>query len=117
MESSSEKFQIKKEINLISAISLISGVILGSGIFMTPGSILALTNSVGSSLLVWTFGGIFTLACGLCYCELGLLVKESAGEYAYLLRIYHDIFGYFFAVINIFVSAPCSLVIMTRDVS
>ena len=117
LDSTSSKFKIKKEINLIGAVSLISGVILGSGIFMTPGSILLLTGSVGSSLIIWAFGGVFTLMCGLCYCELGLLVKESAGEYAYLLRIYHDIMGYFFAVINIFVSAPCSLVVMTYTCS
>ncbi len=72
---------LKKQINLPGAVSFISGVIIGSGIFMTPGIILGYVGSVGVSLLVWAFGGIFCLLTGLVYAELGLLVKEGGGEY------------------------------------
>ena len=47
-----------------------------------------LSSSVGASLLVWTGCGILALLGSLCYAELGSVISESGGEYAYFLRIY-----------------------------
>ena len=79
---------LKKEINLFSAVGYVVGGIIGSGIFITPKTILCLTGSFGLSLVVWVIGGVIAAAGGLCYVELGLLIRKSGGEYSYLKEAY-----------------------------
>lgn len=49
---------------------------LGSGIYVTPAIILRSTNSVGISLLLWTFGAIVGIASLLVWLELGLSIPK-----------------------------------------
>ena len=84
-DASQEKLALKKQIKITEAVSIISGVIIGSGIFMTPGSILENVGSVGMSLLIWLFCGIFTMLATLSYMELGLIIDESGAEYRAVL--------------------------------
>ena len=58
-DDSSGKFKLKQEIGLATAIALIGGSLIGSGIFMTPGGVLRDVESVGASLCVWGFSGIY----------------------------------------------------------
>ena len=79
---------MKKEINVFSGVAYVVGGIIGSGIFVTPRRILTLTHSFGLSIVIWIFGGIIALLGGLCYIELGLLIRKSGGEYSYIKEAY-----------------------------
>ena len=42
--------------------ALILNKMFGTGIFVTPAVVLAITNSKGTSLVLWLFGGLITWA-------------------------------------------------------
>ncbi|KAK1333260.1 hypothetical protein QTO34_006801 [Cnephaeus nilssonii] len=78
--------RLRREIGLWSGVSLIIGSMVGSGIFMSPQGILVYVGSPGASLVVWVVCGLLATLSALCFAELGALVPESGGEYAYILH-------------------------------
>ena len=79
---------LKKELTLFSGVAYVVGLIIGSGIFITPKTILCQTGSFGLSMIVWVIGGIVAMTGGLCYIELGLLIRKSGGELSYIKETY-----------------------------
>lgn len=79
---------LKREIGLLSATVLVVANMVGSGIFTTSGFIISELGNPQSLLLCWLLGGIFALAGALCYGELGAMLPEAGGEYAYLYRAF-----------------------------
>ncbi|XP_043928240.1 b(0,+)-type amino acid transporter 1-like [Protopterus annectens] len=79
---------LKREVGLVSSVSLLVGTMVGSGIFMTPEWVLYYTGSPGASLVIWAACGVLSMLSALCYIELGSVIKESGGEYIYLLKIF-----------------------------
>lgn len=86
--TSSQPVSLKKELTLFSTISLVIGRIIGSGIFITPSRVLLYSGSFGLALILWTAGGFLSIGGGLCYVELGNMIKNSGAEYAYLKEAY-----------------------------
>ena len=89
-----EKFGLKQQIGLSSAVALVAGTVIGSGIFTTPGIVLAQTGSVGASLCVWVASSILTGLFALCSIEVCLLVEESGYTYIFLYRAFPEIFAF-----------------------
>ena len=83
--------KLEANIGLFSGINIIVGSIVGAGIFLSPTFVLKSTGSVGMALIVWTLSGAFTLLGALCYTELGLTIKESGAEYAYVMAAFGDL--------------------------
>ncbi len=79
---------LKKEFTVLSGVGFIAGNIIGSGIFITPRKIFVNTGSFGLTLVAWVIGGLIALAGGLCYIELGVVVRKSGGEYPILRTAY-----------------------------
>lgn len=79
---------LKRELTLFSGVAYVVGILIGSGIFVTPRTILCRTGSFGLSLIVWVIGGVASMAGGLCFIELGLLIKKSGGEYSFIKEAY-----------------------------
>ena len=88
-KSKAESGELKKDISLLSMIAFVIGLTIGSGIFITPTNVLKYSGSFGMALIVWIVGAFIAVAGGLCYCELGLLLKNSGGEYWYLKEAYN----------------------------
>ncbi|XP_034531011.1 b(0,+)-type amino acid transporter 1 isoform X3 [Notolabrus celidotus] len=86
MEDKTQKLSLKREVGLVGAVSLIGGTMIGSGIFMTPQTVLYSIGSPGASLVVWAACGLLVIMASFCYAELGTVIKESGGEYIYILR-------------------------------
>jgi APA family basic amino acid/polyamine antiporter len=81
---------LRRSLGLRELILIVIGTVIGSGIFIVPGAVLRQTGyAVGPALAVWLVGGVLSLLGALTYGELGAMVPEAGGLYAYL----RDTFG------------------------
>ncbi|XP_054470330.1 b(0,+)-type amino acid transporter 1-like [Anoplopoma fimbria] len=86
MDDKTQKLNLKREVGLVGAVSLIGGTMIGSGIFMSPQTVLLTIGSPGASMVVWACCGLLVILASFCYAELGTVIRESGGEYIYILR-------------------------------
>ena len=112
-----ENVELKKSMGLVSGICIIVGCIIGSGIFVSPGGVLLGTGSINLALIVWILCGIFSMIGAYCYAELGLCMKKSGGDYAYI----HYTFGPFIAFMRLWAEClivrPCTVAIVSLTFS
>ncbi|KAI0362205.1 amino acid transporter [Trametes cingulata] len=86
-----------KRISLVNGIALIVGLQIGSGIFSSPGVVVANTQSVGASLLVWFASGVLGWTGASSFAELGSSIPVNGGAQAYLQYSYGPLVSYLFA--------------------
>lgn len=100
-----------KKITWLTATALVVSNMIGTGIFTSLGYQVASLTNTYSIILLWLIGGIMALFGAFCYSELGNYYKESGGDYIYLSRGFHPIFGYLSSWISLIVgfSAPVAL--------
>lgn len=108
-DHATEKLKLKTEVGLFGGVSLIAGVMVGSGIFMSPQYVLLNIGSPGASLLIWAASGLLAMLASFCYAELGTVIRESGGEYVYILRTSGNLMAFIFAFISIVVVRPTSM--------
>ncbi|MDI3263372.1 MAG: amino acid permease [Fulvimonas sp.] len=86
------------------AAMIVIGGVIGAGIFRTPATIAERTGSGWQVLVLWTIGGLLTLAGALCYAELGARRPQAGGTYVYLREAFGKLpaflFGWTMALIN-----------------
>uniref|UniRef100_H0ZSF7 b(0,+)-type amino acid transporter 1 n=1 Tax=Taeniopygia guttata TaxID=59729 RepID=H0ZSF7_TAEGU len=104
-----EKLRLKQEVGLISSVSLIAGTMIGSGIFMSPEWVLHHMGNPASSLLIWAACGLLAMFGALSYAELGTIIKESGGDYIYILRIFGSFPAFIFAYTSVILVRPAGL--------
>ena len=75
---------IEKTMGLTSSILLMVNCCCGSGIFVSPVAVTASVGSVGLSLIIWAFCGLYSMVLALCYAELGTAIPRAGGDYTYL---------------------------------
>ncbi|KAL1783002.1 b(0,+)-type amino acid transporter 1-like isoform X1 [Sigmodon hispidus] len=100
---------LKREIGLWSAVSITAGCMIGSGIFMSPQGVLVYMGSPGASLIVWATCGILAMLGALCYAEMGSLVPESGGDYAYILRTFGSLPAFLVIYTFVLVGRPAAI--------
>ncbi|KAJ1330462.1 hypothetical protein BSLG_009380 [Batrachochytrium salamandrivorans] len=105
--------ELDRTVSLWSGIALIVGVSIGSGIFASPGPAFEYAGSVGGAIVVWIVAGLFAMAGGLCYAELGTMIPSSGGEHPYLMRAYGPIPAFLFSWTGMSITRPGSLSIIT----
>jgi len=75
-------------------VLVVVGTVIGSGIWLVPGAVLRdVGGDVGVALLVWLIGGVCSLLGALTFGELGAMIPEAGGSYAYV----REAFGPFLA--------------------
>lgn len=104
-----DSMRVERRVGLLSAIALIAGSIIGSGIFVASGPLLERSNSVVTSLVVWSACGVLALFGALCYIELGVRVPRSGAEYSYLLEAFGAWPAFVLVVLRTLVLAPTAL--------
>ncbi|RXW24138.1 hypothetical protein EST38_g1706 [Candolleomyces aberdarensis] len=87
----------EKSIGLVNGIALIVGLQIGSGIFSSPGVVVANTQSVGASMLVWLASGVLGWTGASSFAELGSAIPQNGGAQAYLAYAYGPLVSYLFA--------------------
>jgi APA family basic amino acid/polyamine antiporter len=84
----SPEADLVRAIGLPGAIFLVVGNVVGSGIFLTTGMMAETLPSTALLLLAWTLGGLFALAGGLAFAEMGAMFPSSGGVYVFLREAY-----------------------------
>ena len=94
-----------------TAAALVISNMIGTGVFTSLGYQISDLKNTISILLLWSIGGILALMGAFIYSELASKFKQSGGDYIYLSRTFHPLFGYLSSWISLFVgfSAPISL--------
>lgn len=90
----------------MGAVSLIAGTMIGSGIFMSPQTVISSIGSAGASLVVWASCGLLVILVSFCYAELGTVIKESGGEYIYILRTCGSFIAFMLIFSSVFFVRP-----------
>ncbi|KAI0065364.1 L-methionine transporter [Artomyces pyxidatus] len=87
----------EKNIGLVNGVALVVGLQIGSGIFSSPGVVVANTQSVGASLVVWLISGLLGWTGASSFAELGSAIPLDGGAQAYLAYSYGPLVSYLFA--------------------
>lgn len=88
------KTQLSRKLGFFSATNIVVANMIGAGIFTTSGLLLNELHHPLLMLSLWIIGGIIALCGSLSYGELGAAIPEAGGEYLFLSRIYHPVFGF-----------------------
>ncbi|HUK35776.1 MAG TPA: amino acid permease [Vicinamibacterales bacterium] len=75
---------LPRRLGLWSAMGVVVGITIGSGIFRTPAGIARLVPNPLAILGLWLAGGILSLCGALSFAELGAMLPETGGFYAWL---------------------------------
>lgn len=104
-----QKLSLKRDVGLAGAVSLIGGTMIGSGIFMSPQTVLYTIGSPGASLVVWAACGLLVIMASFCYAELGTVIRESGGEYIYILRTSGPVLAFLLIFSSVFFVRPAGV--------
>ena len=112
-----DKIELKPRLGLVQGCNVIVGCIIGSGIFVSPGAVLTQTGSINMALTVWVLSGLYSMVGAYCYAELGLLIKKSGGDYAYILDTFGGFVGFVRLWAECLVVRPCTITIVALTFS
>uniref|UniRef100_F1KZY7 Cystine/glutamate transporter n=1 Tax=Ascaris suum TaxID=6253 RepID=F1KZY7_ASCSU len=105
------------KMGVLGAISYIIGNVVGSGIFIAPTTVLAQTDSVGVSLLVWAIAALISILGALCYVELGTSIRTSGADFAYLCYVKWYPLAFGFMCVGCVVLFPVAIAVQAQTFS
>jgi APA family basic amino acid/polyamine antiporter len=99
---------LQRKLGLFPATNIVIANMIGAGIFTTSGLLMAGLNNPLLMLALWIIGGIIAICGALSYGELGAAMPGAGGEYLFLSRLYHPVFGFLSGWVSFIVgfSAP-----------
>jgi APA family basic amino acid/polyamine antiporter len=99
---------LQRKLGLFPATNIVVANMIGAGIFTTSGLLLAGLNNPLLMLALWVTGGVIALCGALSYGELGAAMPGAGGEYLFLSKLYHPVFGFLSGWVSFMVgfSAP-----------
>jgi APA family basic amino acid/polyamine antiporter len=99
---------LQRKLGLFPVTNIVIANMVGAGIFTTSGLLLAGLNNPLLMLTLWIIGGVIALCGALSYGELGAAMPGAGGEYLFLSRLYHPVFGFLSGWVSFIVgfSAP-----------
>jgi len=102
------KEKLERKLGLFPATNIVVANMIGAGIFTTSGLLIAGLHDPFLMLILWGVGGIIALCGALSYGELGAAMPGAGGEYLFLSKLYHPVFGFLSGWVSFIVgfSAP-----------
>jgi APA family basic amino acid/polyamine antiporter len=100
--------KLQRRLGLFPATNIVIANMIGAGIFTTSGLLMKGLNDPVLMLVLWGAGGIIALCGALSYGELGAAMPGAGGEYLFLSKLYHPVFGFLSGWVSFMVgfSAP-----------
>ncbi len=100
--------KLQRKLGLFPATNIVIANMIGAGIFTTSGLLMTGLNNPLLMLTLWIVGGLIALCGALSYGELGATMPGAGGEYLFLSKLYHPIFGFLSGWVSFMVgfSAP-----------
>ncbi|NMC36929.1 MAG: amino acid permease [Bacteroidales bacterium] len=99
---------LERKLGLFPATNIVIANMIGAGIFTTSGLLIAGLHDPLIMLILWAAGGFIALCGAFSYGELGAAMPGAGGEYLFLSRLYHPLFGFLSGWVSFIVgfSAP-----------
>jgi APA family basic amino acid/polyamine antiporter len=85
---------LQRKLGLFPSTNIVVANMIGAGIFTTSGLLMAGLNNPLLMLALWVAGGVLALCGALSYGELGAAMPGAGGEYHFLSKLYHPLFGF-----------------------
>ena len=100
--------KLQRKLGLFPATNIVIANMIGAGIFTTSGLLMSGLKDPALMLILWVVGGVIALCGALSYGELGAAMPGAGGEYLFLSKLYHPIFGFLSGWVSFMVgfSAP-----------
>jgi APA family basic amino acid/polyamine antiporter len=99
---------LQRKLGLFPSTNIVIANMIGAGIFTTSGLLMSGLDNPVLMLILWAAGGIIALCGALSYGELGAAMPGAGGEYLFLSKLYHPVFGFLSGWVSFIVgfSAP-----------
>ena len=99
---------LQRKLGLFPATNIVIANMIGAGIFTTSGLLMSGLNNPLLMLALWVAGGVIALCGALSYGELGAAMPGAGGEYLFLSKLFHPMFGFLSGWVSFIVgfSAP-----------
>lgn len=106
MKTSEKK--LERKLGLFSVTNIVIANIIGAGIFTTTGYLMDFLGNPKLMLLLWLVGGVIALCGAISFGELGAAFPEAGGEYIFISKLFHPLFGFLSGWLSLIVgfSAP-----------
>src|SRR6266436_2201810 len=92
-----------------ASAAIVVGTMIGTGIFLKPAEMAREGRSVSVVFAAWIIGAILSIFGAFSFAELGSMIPEAGGEYAYLRRGFGPVYGFLFGWMHSIVGRPSSL--------
>jgi len=108
MKDNKTEVGLERKLGLFPLTNIVVANMIGAGIFTTSGLLMQDLHNPLLMISLWIAGGIIALCGALCYGELGAAIPRAGGEYAFLSRLFHPVFGFLTGWVSLFAgfSAP-----------
>ncbi len=108
MKDKASENGLQRKLGLFPVTNIVMANMIGAGIFTTSGLLMGDLQNPSIMIVLWIVGGIIALCGALCYSELGAAIPKAGGEYIYLSKLFHPLFGFLSGWVSFFVgfSAP-----------
>ena len=104
-----KRLELVRGLGAWASAAIVVGTMIGTGIFLKPAEMAHEGRSVSVVFAAWIVGAILSIFGAFSYAELGSMIPEAGGEYAYLRRGFGPVYGFLFGWMHSIVGRPSSL--------
>jgi basic amino acid/polyamine antiporter, APA family len=104
-----KRVELVRGLGAWASAAIVVGTMIGTGIFLKPAEMAREGRFVSVVFAAWIVGGVLSLFGALAFAELGAMIPEAGGEYAYLRRGFGPLWGFLFGWMHSIVGRPSSL--------
>jgi APA family basic amino acid/polyamine antiporter len=106
---SEKRLELVRGLGAWASAAIVVGTMIGTGIFLKPAEMAREGKSVSIVFAAWIVGAILSIFGAFSFAELGSMIPEAGGEYAYLRRGFGPVYGFLFGWTHSIVGRPSSL--------
>src|SRR5438874_2535956 len=106
---SEKRLELVRGLGAWASGAIVVGTMIGTGIFLKPAEMAREGRSVSVVFAAWIVGAILSIFGAFSFAELGSMIPEAGGEYAYLRRGFGPAWGFIFGWMHSIVGRPSSM--------